>query len=78
MKFEEIFKEEGVYAADGFPKGFALEVHKNVFSHEFQLYSLQFKNVDDDIPERIPIVVYNGFSKKDYSKISVVKQLFKK
>jgi len=73
MKFEEIFKENGLYTSDDFVEGFCFEV----FGHEKSLMSVQYKNADDLFPEKDRALVYEGLFKKTYRKVFTRQSLFK-
>lgn len=65
MKFEEIFKDNGLYTSDDFVEGFCFEV----FGHEKSLMAVQYKNADDLFPEKYRALVYEGLFKKTYRKV---------
>lgn len=74
MKFEEIFKENGLYTSDDFVEGFCFEV----FGHEKALMAVQYKNADDILPEKHRALVYEGLFKKTYRKVFTRQSLFNK
>ncbi len=74
MKFEEIFKENGLYASKDFVEGFCFEV----FGSEKSLQSVQYKNKFDMSPERGRALVYLGLFDKEYEKVLTRQSLFKK
>lgn len=74
MKFEEIFKENGLYTSDDFTEGFCFEV----FGHEKSLMAVQYKNADDLLPEKHRALVYEGLFKKTYRKVFTRQSLFNK
>lgn len=71
MKFEEIFKEEGLYKSEGFIKGYCYEVDADGY-----LYSLQYKNKDDITPNRERAFIYKGVFEKNFIKIYTRQSLF--
>lgn len=73
MKFEEIFKENGLYTSDDFVEGFCFEVH----GYEKALIAVQYKNVDDLMPEKHRALVYEGLFNKTYRKVFTRQSLFK-
>lgn len=50
MKFEEIFKEVGLYKSDSFAKGTCFEIKKNLVTDELELYLTVYKDKDDILP----------------------------
>lgn len=74
MKFEEIFKDNGLYTSDDFVEGFCFEV----FGNEKALMAVQYKNADDLIPEKHRALVYADLFKKTYRKVFTRQSLFKK
>lgn len=72
MKFEEIFKEEGLYVADSFAKGFCFEVKEGF------LYAKTYRNKSDLHPIRIHQPMYSGLLLKDYKKVLTISSLFNK
>jgi hypothetical protein len=70
MKFEEIFKEEGLYVADSFIKGFCFEV-KDGF-----LYGVTYTSATDLFPKKESQGMYYGLLLKDYKKVFTIKSLF--
>lgn len=74
MKFEEIFKENGLYTSDDFVEGFCFEV----FGTEKCLMGVQYKHKDDLVPERYRALVYESLFKKTYQKVFTTQSLFKK
>ncbi len=74
MKFEEIFKENGLYTTDDFVEGFCFEV----YGHEKSLQAVQYKNENDLLPEKHRALVYEGLFKKTYRKVLTRQSLFNK
>lgn len=74
MKFEEIFKENGLYTSDDFVEGFCFEV----FGHEKALIAVQYKDENDLVPERYRALVYESLFKKTYRKVFTRQSLFNK
>jgi len=74
MKFEEIFKENGLYTCDDFADGFCFEV----CGHEKALMFVQYKHADDILPEKDNALMYEGLFKKTYRKVYIRSSLFKK
>ncbi len=73
MKFEEIFKEKGLYKAESFSEGTAFKVNEHG-----QLLTVSYKNKDDVIPEEYPTLVYAGLFDKTYEKVFTRQSLFNK
>jgi hypothetical protein len=73
MKFEDIFKEPGLYRAEGFADGIAFEITKEGF-----LYHVWYKDKGDILPERTNPTIYWGILKKDYQKVFNRQSLFQK
>ena len=73
MKFEDIFKEPGLYRAEGFADGIAFEVTKKGI-----LYHVWYKDKGDILPERINPIMYEEVLKKDYQKVFTRQSLFQK
>lgn len=71
MKFEEIFKEKGLYKADGFVKGYCYEVDENGW-----LSARQYKDKDDLLPKKEHPFVYRGLFEKDFVKVFTRQSLF--
>jgi len=74
MKFEEIFKDNGLYTSDDFVEGFCFEV----YGHEKALIAVQYGYPDDLMPEKHRALVYEGLFKKTYKKVFTRQSLFKK
>jgi hypothetical protein len=73
MKFEEIFKENGMYMSDSFVEGFCFEI----FGTTKTLIGVQYKSKDDIMPSKDNFPCYEGLFKKTYKKVFTVSQLFK-
>ena len=71
------FQEEVLYRADSFSTGFCLEIKRNTFTNELELFGKQFKNKDDMFPKSENMCVYSGLFKKDYEKVYTRQSLFK-
>lgn len=76
MKFEEIFKEEGLYGAESFREGIALEIKRNEITGDNEVFMKSYKDKNDVMPETTSLVVYEGLFKKDYIKIYTRQSLF--
>ena len=76
MKFEEIFKEEGLYRADSFGQGVAFEIKENKTNGNKELFIKLFKHENDLNPIIEPQLVYDGLFDKDYSKVYTRQSLF--
>lgn len=76
MKFENIFKEEGLYVADTFQKGVAMRIQKNIITDDRELTIIEISEETGRFKNVIDIPVYEGMFKKDYRKIDNVKELF--
>lgn len=76
MKFEEIFKEEGLYVADSFAKGFVFKISKNKINNSFILSPLRYDYEDDMNPIEEDLTVYGELFKKDYKKVYTRQSLF--
>ena len=72
MKFEEIFKKEGMYVADSFGEGLALKVIGDI------LYSIDYKDKNDISPKLSLQIMYNGLLHKEYTEVFTRQSLFKK
>jgi hypothetical protein len=71
MKFEEIFNEDGLYTSNDFVEGFCFEISNG------SLYGVQYRSVNDFIPEKDHFHTYKGLFIKDYRKVFTIKSLFK-
>jgi len=71
MKFEDIFKEKGLYKAESFAKGCCYEVGKDDC-----LYLLEYDNKDDLTPKRTNAICYKAMFEKDYMKVFTRQSLF--
>jgi len=71
MKFEEIFESDGLYVSDSFVKGFCFKIYGGA------LYGVQYKSIDDLLPETGNFHTYKGLFKKEYRKVFTIKSLFK-
>ena len=76
MKFEEIFKEEGLYKADTFKKGIAFEIKENYITGDRELFIKSFKDENDLMPKSVPQIVYERLFKKEYTKVYTRQSLF--
>ena len=76
MKFEDIFKEEGLYTSNSFGQGVCFEVRRNQFDDVLELYTLTYKDVKDTKPSRCPTLVYADLFNKIYTPIMGVQSLF--
>ena len=72
MKFEEIFKEAGLYKAKDFAKGFAFKVDDNG-----TLKTVQFEDEDDLLPFEENALCYDKLFTFDYEKVWTRGSLFK-
>lgn len=78
MKFEEIFKEEGLYKADSFRKGTAFKIKKNSITDSMELYMVSYEKATDITPQHEePMLVYGGLFEKEYVKLFNRNELFK-
>lgn len=75
MKFEEIFKNEGLYRTDTFGEGIAFKIKKGAIG--LDLYTVEYKNKDDINPLEYSTNVYSNLFNKDYEKVFNRNQLFK-
>lgn len=71
MKFQDIFNKEGMYIADDFAEGTALEV-----SRDNTLYLVTYKSHMDLQPTKITMPVYGGMFKKEYTPVYTRQSLF--
>ncbi len=71
MKFEDIFKEKGLYKANSFAEGTAFKVTESK-----ELYTVNYKNKDDILPEEYPTLVYGELFDKEYEKVYTRQSLF--
>lgn len=71
MKFEEIFKEDGLYKADSFVKGFCFEI-KDGF-----LKCRSYRNENDLFPTVENVAVHEKMLHMDFSKVLTRRSLFK-
>ena len=78
MKFEKIFKAEGLYVADSFAKGVCFEIKKNSISGERELYLTTFAHAADLLPTREVMPVYEELFRKEYAIAYTKQSLFKK
>ena len=76
MKFEEIFKEEGLYVADSFAKGFAFKITKSKIDSSLIISTLTYDYDDDMNPVEEDLIVYGGLFNKDYKMVSTRQSLF--
>ncbi len=76
MKFQDIFKEAGLYKANGFVKGLAFKVKKNSITGSLELFTIQYKDKDDMLPSEYPTVVYAGLFEKEYEIVYTRQSLF--
>lgn len=70
MSFEEIFKKDGLYVADGFKEGFAFQIIDGT------LTGITYKDKDDLVPTVETFPVYRGLFTKDYEKVYTRQSLF--
>jgi hypothetical protein len=70
MNFQEIFKNDGLYAAEGFAKGFCFEIVNGT------LYGLQYENPNDLTPEREIFCTHASLFTKKYRQVLTIKSLF--
>jgi hypothetical protein len=63
MKFEEIFKEDGLYKTKSFAKGVAFKVENGA------LYTVEYEYMGDINPTKYPTLVYGGLFNKEYEKV---------
>ena len=73
MKFEDIFKESGMYVADSFDKGVAFDV-----DNMGNLFLKTYKNESDVYPTFNNVPFSKGLLSKDYKKVFTRQELFKK
>lgn len=71
MKFEEIFNEDGIYTSNDFVDGFCFEIKNG------NLIGVQYKHVNDLLPEKDNFHTYKGLFKKEYRRVFTIKSLFK-
>ena len=76
MKFEEIFKEEGLYKADTFAKGVAFEIKENSITGCRELFVNSFKHENDITPVITTITVYDNLFREEYTKVYTRQSLF--
>jgi hypothetical protein len=76
MRFEDIFKSEGLYRSDSFRDGVAFKISPNIIGGNLELSLVTYKNVDDFIPTEELVVVYDNLFKKEYTKVLNRGQLF--
>lgn len=76
MKFEDIFKEEGLYRADSFMKGVAFKIKINDTYGGKELFLVTFKDKNDLTPESVTPIIYDGLFKKEYTKVHTRQALF--
>lgn len=72
MKFEEIFKEKGLYKTDSFIKGYCLEVDEDGWLH-----SLHYRDENDLLPIRENAYINKSYFSKDFTKVFTRQSLFK-
>jgi hypothetical protein len=70
MEFKEIFKNDGLYAAEGFAKGFCFEIINGT------LYGLQYESTNDLMPEREIFATHLSLFTKKYRQVLTIKSLF--
>lgn len=76
MTFQEIFKEEGLYVAYSFKKGFCFRIKRNPFTNFLELDSIEYKNAKDILPSECQIKVYANLFDKEYKKVLNKNSLF--
>lgn len=72
MKFEKIFKEDGMYVSDSFAQGVCFNVRNKT------LYMLTYENKNDINPTEEIAPVYLGLFNKKYKKVYTRQSLFNK
>ena len=72
MKFEEIFKNPGLYIADGFIRGFVYRI-----TIDGILECLQYNKENHLFPSRVDVFVYAGLFEKNFRQVYNISELFK-
>ena len=72
MTFQEIFNKDGLYKADDFTEGTALEVNDGT------LYMVCYSDANDLQPTRNTMPVYKGLFTKVFTKVFTRQSLFTK